>query len=172
MRRQIIVAAVIGSMALAGCAKKRIPPAALAGGAPLQQGEAGEYQDANDQVARLQADLASSAGSDRVLFQLDSYALTSTGQHILARQASWLTTHPAVSFTIEGHCDERGTREYNLALGDRRAKSAADFLIAQGINPSRIRTISYGKERPEATGSDDAAYAQNRRAVSIVVQGY
>ena len=73
--------------------------------------------------------------------------------------------------TVEGHCDERGTREYNLALGDRRASAAKNFLAAQGVNASRIATISYGKERPVADGTDEAAYAQNRRAVTVIVSG-
>ncbi len=163
MKNQLFVAMVIASVALGGCASKR-PPAYAANYAPgvEQQGSGGAVDP--------QAALIAAAGSDRVLFDLDSSTLTSFARQILGRQAAWLQQHPVVSFTIEGHCDERGTRDYNIALGDRRARAAASFLIAQGISPSRIRTISYGKERPEAFGSDDASYAQNRRAVSIVIQ--
>ena len=88
---------------------------------------------------------------------------------ILDSQASWLQRFPQVRATIEGHADERGTREYNLALGDRRANAAKNYLVARGIDPSRLTTISYGKERPLALGSDDESSAQNRRAVTIVV---
>ena len=88
---------------------------------------------------------------------------------ILDSQAQWLNAHPNTRITIEGHCDERGTREYNLALGDRRANAAKNYLAARGISPSRITTISYGKERPIALGSDEASWAQNRRAVTIVI---
>ena len=162
------------AVALAGCATKRpLPPAPLGspGEAASSTGEDGQFGEGTDAAtAALQLDLASAAGSDRVLFALDAHDLSPTARQTLLRQAAWLRQHPEVSFTIEGHCDERGTREYNLALGDRRAKSASDFLVAQGISASRIRTISYGKERPEALGSDDGSYAQNRRAVSIVVR--
>ena len=100
-------------------------------------------------------------------------ATTSTTRRkaILGKQAEWLARYPAVKVTIEGHTDERGTREYNLALGDRRATAAKNFLAAQGVSPARMQTISYGKERPVAEGSDEAAYAQNRRAVTVIVSG-
>ena len=88
---------------------------------------------------------------------------------ILDSQAQWLNAHPNARITIEGHCDERGTREYNLALGDRRANAAKNYLAARGISPTRITTISYGKERPIALGSDEGSWAQNRRAVTIVI---
>ncbi|MBN9918186.1 peptidoglycan-associated lipoprotein Pal, partial [Listeria monocytogenes] len=87
---------------------------------------------------------------------------------ILDSQAQWLTRYPNVPVSLEGHCDERGTREYNLALGDRRALAAKNYLAARGVAPGRISTISYGKERPIALGSDEASWAQNRRAVTIV----
>lgn len=115
-----------------------------------------------------QGDLVASAGSDRVLFEYDSVELTEAARLTLQRQAEWLRRYPAVTFTVEGHADERGTREYNLALGDRRANTTKNFLAAQGVATSRLRTISYGKERPEVQGSDEEGYAQNRRAVSVV----
>ena len=105
---------------------------------------------------------------DRVFFAFDKYNLTAKARETLQRQATWLNKYPQVTVTIEGHCDERGTREYNLALGDRRATAAKNYLIALGVNPNRIKTISYGKERPAVAGSNEAAWAQNRRAVTVV----
>jgi len=114
-----------------------------------------------------QQDLAATAG-DRIFFAYDSAEISSEGQQILKRQADWLRRYGNVSVTIEGHCDERGTREYNLALGERRAQAVKNVLVALGIPPSRVATISYGKERPEIPHSDDTSYAQNRRGVTTV----
>jgi peptidoglycan-associated lipoprotein len=114
-----------------------------------------------------QQDLEASAG-DRVFFAFDRSDITPEAQEILARQADWLRRYPNVTVTIEGHCDERGTREYNLALGERRAQAVKNVLVASGIPPSRITTISYGKERPAVVGSSEEAYAQNRRVVTTV----
>lgn len=105
--------------------------------------------------------------SDRVFFAFDSYALTSAARSVLNRQAERLASNPRVRITIEGHCDERGTREYNLALGESRASAVRDYLVARGINSSRIRTISYGKERPAVIGSNENAWRYNRRAVVV-----
>ena len=104
---------------------------------------------------------------DRVFFSYDSYSLTEDAQDTLAKQAKWLKVNGSVTISIEGHADERGTREYNLALGDRRANAAKDFLMAQGISSSRITTISFGKERPVKGGSNAKAWAQNRRSVTV-----
>ena len=114
-----------------------------------------------------QQDLAATAG-DRVFFAFDRADISPEAQQILQRQADWLRRYPNVTVTIEGHCDERGTREYNLALGERRANAAKNVLVAAGIPASRVATISYGKERPIVPGSDEAAYAQNRVAVTTV----
>src|ERR1700681_601816 len=114
-----------------------------------------------------QQDLAATAG-DRVFFAYDQSDISSEGQQTLQRQSEWLRRYPNVSVTIEGHCDERGTREYNLALGERRAQAVKNVLVALGIPASRISTISYGKERPEIPHSDDQSYAQNRRGVTTV----
>ena len=103
-----------------------------------------------------------------VYFAYDSSALTSVGQEILARQAAFLKANPSITVTIEGHADERGTREYNLALGDRRASASRDYLLAQGINAARVRTVSYGKERPAVLGSTKVAWAKNRRAATVI----
>ena len=118
-------------------------------------------------VPGSQQDLEASAG-DRVFFAFDRSDITPEAQEILARQADWLRRYPNVTVTIEGHCDERGTREYNLALGERRAQAVKNVLVASGIPASRISTISYGKERPAVVGSSEEAYAQNRRAVTTV----
>ena len=104
---------------------------------------------------------------DRIFFAYDSYSLTSDAQDTLAKQAKWLKANGSVTISIEGHADERGTREYNLALGDRRANAAKDFLMAQGISSSRITTISFGKERPVNAASNKTAWAQNRRSVTV-----
>ncbi|MFZ4761823.1 MAG: peptidoglycan-associated lipoprotein Pal [Alphaproteobacteria bacterium] len=105
---------------------------------------------------------------DRVLFGYDQSDLSTEARAILDRQIEWLKRYPSLTITVEGHCDERGTREYNLALGDRRATSVRNYLVASGVEASRIQTISYGKERPAASGNDEASWAQNRRGVTVV----
>ena len=105
---------------------------------------------------------------DRVFFDFDKYDLKPGARDTLREQANWLKQFPSVTVTIEGHCDERGTREYNLALGERRAASVKDYLAGLGISTSRIATISYGKERPEAEGHIESAWSQNRRGVMVV----
>jgi len=114
-----------------------------------------------------QQDLEASAGN-KVYFNTDRSDITAEGRQILQRQADWLKRYPNVTVTIEGHCDERGTREYNLALGERRATAAKNVLVALGIPANRVSTISYGKERPAVVGSNDQSWAQNRRAVTVV----
>jgi peptidoglycan-associated lipoprotein len=108
---------------------------------------------------------------DRVFFDTDSTSLNAEAQTVLGRQAQWLALYPRYTVTVEGHADERGTREYNLALGARRAKAAQDFLAARGVASTRIRTISYGKERPVALCDQDSCWAQNRRAVTVLNTG-
>ena len=107
---------------------------------------------------------------DRVFFGFDKYDLTPEAQATLERQAAWMQQHPSVTVTVEGHADERGTREYNLALGERRANSVKNYLVALGVSANRIQTISYGKERPENPGQDEIAFSQNRRGVSVLSQ--
>ena len=111
------------------------------------------------------ADFRQNVG-DRVFFDTDQSSIREDGRQTLARQAEWLKKYTNYQITIAGHCDERGTREYNLALGERRANAAKQFLVAQGIPAQRIQTISYGKERPDPVGSDEAAWSRNRRAVT------
>ena len=107
---------------------------------------------------------------DRVFFAYDSSALSDNAQEVLDTQVEWLTArkHKNVNVVVQGYCDERGTREYNLALGERRANAVKAYLVAHGVDSSRISTISYGKERPAVLGNNEAAWAQNRRAVTVV----
>jgi len=131
----------------------------------------------NDQQAAAPATTTVTPGSvadfrqnvgDRVFFDTDMSTLREDGRATLNRQAEWLKKYTNYQITIEGHCDERGTREYNLALGERRANAARQYLVAQGIPAARVKTISYGKERPDPVGSDEAAWARNRRAVTAL----
>ena len=119
-------------------------------------------------VPGTQAHLVATVG-DRVFFEYDQAELTPVARDILRRQAEWLRNNVEVSVVIEGHCDERGTREYNIALGDRRATAARNYMIALGISGDRMRTISYGKERPVAFGASQSAWSKNRRAVMVVL---
>jgi len=112
-------------------------------------------------------DFIASVG-DRVFFDFDKYSLRADAKATLDKQAAWLKTYQNYTFTVEGHADERGTREYNLALGERRANSVREYLVAAGVPASRIKVVSYGKERPVALGSNDAAWAQNRRGVTVL----
>ena len=112
-------------------------------------------------------DLVANVG-DRVFFDYDKYDLAAQAQSTLRRQAAWMKKFANVTLTVEGHCDERGTREYNLALGQRRAAAVKEYLVALGVDANRVATISYGKERPEVGGSNEAAWRQNRRGVTTV----
>lgn len=159
---------ITSSLALAGCAKKapeELPPAPVGTTEPATPTPSGPGY-----TPGSQGDFLANTMSDRILFELDSYAVDSADQPILQSQAQWLAQYPNARVTIEGHADERGTREYNLALGERRANAAKNYLASLGVSPARMTTVSYGKERPEALGSNEAAWAQNRRAVSVVVQ--
>ncbi len=114
-----------------------------------------------------QEDLVANVG-DRVFFDFDSSSVRADQRPVLDRQGNWMKQYPDVQVQVEGHADERGTREYNLALAQRRANAARDLLVANGVAGSRITTISYGKDRPAALGSNEDAWAQNRRAVTVV----
>ncbi|WP_112381877.1 peptidoglycan-associated lipoprotein Pal [Sphingomonas carotinifaciens] len=165
-----LVAATI-LVAVAGCAKKRpadLPPPPVDNSGPVDQGGA-TGPTTGAVVPGSDADFRRSVTSNTVRFGLDQYDIDPEARAILDSQSAWLQRYPNVRITIEGHCDERGTREYNLALGDRRANAAKNYLAARGVSPDRMTMISYGKERPEAMGSDDASWAQNRRAVTIVL---
>jgi peptidoglycan-associated lipoprotein len=169
--RQIITALLLSSsLVLAGCASKpkELPPQPTGATgttrtdppAPMQMGP----------MPGSQADFVASVLSDTVLFDTDRYTIDTESQGILQSQAQWLGRYPARRVTIEGHCDERGTRDYNIALGERRANAAKNYLVSLGIDASRVTTVSYGKERPVALGSDETSWAKNRRAVTITVQ--
>ena len=105
---------------------------------------------------------------DRVFFEVDSSTLTQQARMILDKQAQWLALYPRYTVTVEGHADERGTREYNIALSARRAKATYDYLASRGVGPQRMKTISYGKERPVALCSEESCFAQNRRSVTVL----
>lgn len=108
---------------------------------------------------------------DRVYFDLDQYRLSADAQSILQRQAAWLSSYPDVNILVAGNCDERGTREYNLALGERRASVVKNYLVDLGVDPARVQTVSYGKERPLALGTDEGAWAQNRNGFTQLLSG-
>jgi len=121
----------------------------------------------NGAAPGTQQDLVVNVG-DRVLFGSDRYDVSPQARVILEKQANWLAQYPSLNITVEGHADERGTREYNLALGERRASSVKNYLVALGVDPRRIETVTYGKERPAVPGFDQNAWSQNRRGVSKV----
>jgi peptidoglycan-associated lipoprotein len=148
-------------------APQELPPAPTDSGMGSGQGGSGVGGAA---VPGSQADFVASIAADRVFFDTDAYNIDATDRATLDSQAQWLRRYPNVRILIEGHADERGTRDYNLALGQRRAEAARNYLISAGIPASRIDVISYGKERPEALGSDEQSWAQNRRAVTVTIQ--
>ena len=125
----------------------------------------GEFGDSKQ--ANLQAYLQNEIG-DRVYFETDKHNISSSSAFTLKSQANWLKSTPGFQLLIEGHCDERGTREYNLALGERRGNAVKEFLASLGVDPGRLTVISYGKERPAAEGSTSEAWSENRRAVLVV----
>jgi peptidoglycan-associated lipoprotein len=156
--RGFCFAAVIGAaIALAACASNPADQAGAGGpGGPATPGSAQDF------VVNV---------GDRVFFETDSTELTPQARETLEKQAQWLTRYNRYAFTVEGHADERGTREYNIALGARRAQTVRDYLASRGIEPSRMRTISYGKERPVAVCNDISCWSQNRRAVTVLNAG-
>ena len=148
---------------LAACSSPPPPPPAAGPPGGPGAGNAGS----TNITPGSQQDLEASAG-DRVFFAFDRSDISAEARETLTRQADWLRRYPNVTVTIEGHCDERGTREYNLALGERRAQAVKNVLVALGIPASRINTISYGKERPIVVGSNEEAWVQNRVAITTV----
>lgn len=156
VRRSLRLLSVIGvlaaSLAVSACANKPNDQVGAAGGA----GVPGSQQDFVVNVG------------DRVFFESDQTGLTPQGRATLDNQAQWLNRYSQYTFTIEGHADERGTREYNIALGARRAQTVREYLTSRGVNPQRMRTISYGKERPVAVCNDISCWSQNRRAVTVL----
>ncbi len=172
-----VAALAAALMFSAGCAKKKpadLPPPPIGADGSGIDGAGQDGMDAGNVgttgLAGARADFLQNVSSDRVYFATDSHTLDADSRAILDTQAAWLLRNPAINVTIEGHCDERGTREYNLALGDRRANAAKNYLAARGVPAGRMSTISGGKERPVAEGSDEGAWAQNRRAVTVIPQ--
>jgi len=147
-----VVAALIAGLALSACASKQANDSLASAGSAAP----GSQQDFVVNVG------------DRVFFETDQVDLTAQSRATLDKQAQWLTNYSQYNFTIEGHADERGTREYNIALGARRAQNVRDYLIARGIQAPRMKTISYGKERPVAVCNDISCWSQNRRAVTVL----
>ena len=159
-----VAGALAVTLLVAGCASKS------------QTGPVGETGMTSDNsmsqssaIPGSEQDLAQNVG-DRVFFELNNSELSQEARQTLDRQAAWLKRFPAVRVTLEGHCDERGTREYNMALGARRANAARAYLVALGIPSGRIQTVSYGAERPAVQGTGESVWSQNRRAVTVVAQ--
>jgi peptidoglycan-associated lipoprotein len=171
-KTRAIVALLIGAAVVSACGKKQIENIPdVADGTTYGPGNDGNSAGGAGAVRPgSQEDFVRSVAGDRVFFDTDRFNLDTSDQAILQSQAQYLARYPNLRITIEGHCDERGTRDYNLALGERRANAAKSYLASLGVNPARIQTVSYGKERPQAMGSNEQAYAQNRRAVTITVQ--
>ena len=153
MRAAKFAAMVVAGLSLAACANK-----------PMQDANAGLAGNAAPGSAQ---DFVVNVG-DRVFFESDSSELTPQSVATLDKQAQWLARYNRYAFTIEGHADERGTREYNIALGARRAQAVRDYLTARGVEANRMRTISYGKERPVAVCNDISCWSQNRRSVTVL----
>lgn len=153
------IIAVIAAMAVAGCASDEPEATSTPTGAgtATASGPAPNTIEYFNQVV-----------GDRVFFATDQHNLDAQAQSTLQRQAQWLQANPGTNVTIEGHADERGTRQYNLALGARRANSVRRYLVSQGIPANRLRAVTFGKERPVALGSNESAWSQNRRSVSVV----
>ena len=151
-----VAAALAGVLVLAGCSSADKPDLAA--------------QSQQTAVPGSERDFAVNVG-DRIHFLVNQSTLTPEAQEILRRQAAWLRQYPQVSVQVEGHADERGTREYNIALSARRSTAGREFLIAQGVEPSRVSTIAYGKERPVALCDAEQCWTQNRRAVTLVTGG-
>ena len=168
LRAAGVIAALAGALSLAACAKHTADedPGALGVGAGLGTGRGGHGAGAPGSPQ----DFASNVG-DRVFFETDSTELTPTAQATLDRQAEWLNRYSRYAFAVEGHADERGTREYNFALGAQRAEAVKNYLASRGVAASRIRTTSFGKERPVAVCDDISCWSQNRRAVTVLGGG-
>lgn len=161
-KNAIMISAMAAMLMVGGCAKKApkdLPPPPTCCGPSEEIGDGG-----------VRGDFLSKVLSDRIFFGFDQFAVDAEDMAVLQSQAAWLVRNPGVRITLEGHADERGTRDYNIALGERRANAAKNYLATLGVDPGRIDVVSYGKERPEAIGSDEAAYAKNRRAVTVVIE--
>ncbi len=179
MRIGLVIASAV-LVALAGCGTAETESVTTAGSGSSSSSGSGSGSSssgsASSGVAVATSPVPGSAEEfiiigDRIYFDLNKSELRSEAIEVLNNQAVWLAKYPAVTIVIEGHCDERGTREYNLALGERRANSVRDYLVSRGIAGSRVEVLSYGKERPEVIGSNENAWSQNRRGVTIIKGG-
>ena len=172
MNKTVLIGMTAVALSLGACAKRTPPPAEVTQ-PPVTQTDPNSTDPNSLEVVELpalQADLVAKAGSDTIYFGTDEYSLDEASKATLAAQARWLLANPGVRASIEGHCDERGTREYNQALGERRANATRDFLLSQGVPADRMTVTSWGKERPVATGSNEEAWAQNRRAATVIIR--
>ncbi len=167
--RHFTMAFLGAAMLLAGCSDDGPDEGADASAAAGSGTSAGVEQ--NGMPAPNTVEYFNVVVGDRVFFDTDRHDLSSEAQATLAKQADWFAGNPGTTAVIEGHADERGTREYNLALGARRANSVRAFLVGQGVESDRLRTVSYGKERPVALCSDESCWSQNRRSVTVVAGG-
>lgn len=171
MNRPLMTMMLLASASmLAACSKKppeQLPPPPSQTVNPSQPGP--QVQPTGPMVG-TQAHFAAAVGSSTTIyFDTDRYNIDSQDAAALQAQAQYFARYPQITFTIEGHADERGTREYNIALGEKRATAAKNFLASLGVDPGRIAVVSYGKERPVALGSDEASWARNRRAASVII---
>jgi len=157
LTRNPVMIALVAMLAIAGCASKKTPNSAADLG--LNGAGAATPGSAQDFTVNI---------GDRIFFDTDSSSIRADAQTTLARQAQWLKQYKQYAIVVEGHADERGTRQYNLALGARRAAATRDFLVAKGVSAQRLKTISYGKERPVAVCDDISCWSQNRRAVTTL----
>ena len=170
MNRRIVITALLAGTAVLGACKKNPPESLPPDPTPTATSSTGDGTGMGDAVLGTQAHFTNAVNGQNVIyFDTDQYNVDSADAAALQSQAAYLSQYPQISITVEGHADERGTREYNLALGERRANAAKNYLVSLGVAASRISTVSYGKERPVALGSDESSWAQNRRAVSVVV---
>jgi peptidoglycan-associated lipoprotein len=171
MRHLGKVALIAGALALAGCgANDRFRDGGAAGGMGAGAGAGAGVAPGSASDPTSPAYFQEAVG-DRVFFAVDQSTLSAEAQAVLDAQAEWLMNNSDFAATIEGHADEQGTREYNIALGDRRANAVRDYLVSRGVAASRVQTVSYGKERPVALCSDESCYSQNRRAVTVLALG-
>jgi peptidoglycan-associated lipoprotein len=170
IRNTLVLATAV--IALGACAKKTPPELPPAPGPAVEDTTNGGQNNGNVgnvAVPGSQADFLAKVRSDKILFDTDRYNVDADDQVTLQSQAQWLSQYPNKQAIIEGHADERGTRDYNLALGERRANAAKNYLVSLGVSEARLRVVSYGKENPEAMGSDESAWARNRRAVTVTI---
>ena len=171
MRNSLILASAALALTLSACGRKQVetaPP--VSEQAPPTEATPGGDDVGLVELPGSQAALVAAAGTDTIYFGTDMSDIDAEDRTVLSAQARWLLANPTVRASIEGHADERGTREYNHALGERRANAAKNYLVSQGVPENRLLVVSWGKERPVAPGSGEQAWAQNRRSVTVIVR--